>query len=181
MIVWIIILFILILLFGLFIFASIIYNKFQDYIIKVNEVEEKIDEALRTKHDNLLKINNIVKEKINTEKEIVDNLEKMKTDEKSSFEIHRILKEAYVKLDFVRKQYKELNKDEDVKTIFSSIDDLDESINAYIKYYNKNIVEYNKLIRKIPYNFLGKILKYEEKMFFDNKDLNDENIKDFKI
>ena len=58
---------------------------------------------------------------------------------------------------------------------------MDESLNAYIKYYNENIVDYNTYIRKFPYNIIGIILKYKEKSFFDNKDLNDENIKDFKI
>ena len=58
---------------------------------------------------------------------------------------------------------------------------MDESLNAYIKYYNENIVDYNKYVRKFPYNIIGIILKYKEKTFFDNKDLNDDNIKDFKI
>ena len=58
---------------------------------------------------------------------------------------------------------------------------MDETLNAYIKYYNENIVKYNNYIRKFPYNIIGIILKYKEKMFFDNKNLNDEEIKDFKI
>lgn len=178
---WIIILIILVVVFALFILISLIYNKFQDFIVRINQAEGKIDDTLRDKFDTLLKINNIVKEKIKTEKEIVDNLENIKTDEKTSFEIHRILKEAYNKLDFVRKQYEELKKDKDIKTMFDNIDDMDESLNAYIKYYNENIVDYNEYVRKFPFNIMGNILKYKEKMFFDNKDLNDDNIKDFKI
>jgi hypothetical protein len=178
---WIIILIILVVIFALFLIVNIIYNKFQDFIIKINEVEGKIDDTLRDKYDDLLKINNIVKEKINTDKEIIDDLENIETDEKSSFEIHRLLKDAYNKLDFIRKQYDEIKKEKEIKELFDSVDDMDESLNAYIKYYNENIVDYNKYIRKFPYNIIGIILKYKEKMFFDNKDLNDENIKDFKI
>lgn len=179
--IWIIILIILIILFALFVFVGLIYNKFQDFIIRINEAEGKIDDTLRNKYDTLLKINNISKEKINTDKEIVDNLENIKTDENTSFEIHRILKEAYNKLDFIRKQYDELKKDQEIKKLYESIDDMDESLNAYIKYYNENIVDYNEYVRKFPYNIIGVILKYKEKMFFDNKDLNDDYIKDFKI
>ena len=178
---WIIILIILILLFAIFMLVNIIYNKFQDYIIRINEVEGKIDETLRNKYDSILKINTIIKEKINTKKELVDDLESLKSDEKSSFEIYRILKESYNKIDFVRKQYKEVTSSEELNKLFFEIDDMDESLNAYIKFYNENIVNYNKLIRKFPYNVIGIILKYEEKMFFDGKDLNDDNIKDFKI
>lgn len=178
---WIIILIVLVVIFALFLLVNIIYNKFQDFIIKINEVEGKIDDTLRDKYDDLLKINNIVKEKINTDKEIIDDLENIKTDEKSSFEIHRLLKESFNKLDFVKKQYKEVNTSEDINKLFFEINEMDESLNAYIKYYNENIVEYNKYIRKFPFNIIGIVLKYKEKQFFDNKDLNDENIKDFKI
>ena len=178
---WMIILIILVVIFALFLLVNIIYNKFQDFIIKINEVESKIDDTLRDKYDDLLKINNIVKEKINTDKEIIDDLENIKTDEKSSFEIHRLLKESFNKLDFVKKQYKEVNTSEDINKLFFEINEMDESLNAYIKYYNESIVEYNKYIRKFPFNIIGIVLKYKEKQFFDNKDLNDENIKDFKI
>lgn len=177
---WLIILIILVIIFSIIILVNIIYNKFQDFIIRIKEVEGKIDDTLRNKYDNLLKINNIVKEKINTDKEIIDDLEDIKTDEKSSFEIHRLLKESFNKLDFIKKQYKELNT-EDVNKLFFEINEMDESLNAYIKYYNENIVDYNKYVRKFPFNIIGIILKYKEKSFFDNKDLNDENIKDFKI
>lgn len=177
---WLIILIILVIIFSIIILVNIIYNKFQDFIIRIKEVEGKIDDTLRNKYDNLLKINNIVKEKINTDKEIIDDLEDIKTDEKSSFEIHRLLKESFNKLDFIKKQYKELNT-EDVNKLFFEINEMDESLNAYIKYYNENIVDYNKYVRKFPFNIIGIILKYKEKSFFDNKDLNDENIKDFKL
>ena len=177
---WIIILIILVVIFALILLVNIIYNKFQDFIIRINEVEGKIDDTLRDKYDNLLKNNNIVKEKINTDKEIIDDLENIKTDEKSSFEIHRLLKESFNKLDFIKKQYDELNS-EDVNKIFYEINEMDEALSAYIKYYNENIVEYNKYVRKFPFNIIGIILKYKEKPFFDNKDLNDDNIKDFKI
>ena len=178
---WIIILIILVILFALFMIVNIIYNKFQNFIIRINEVEGKIDETLRNKYDDLLKINNICKERINTKKEIVDDLEEIKTDEKSSFEVYRILKESYNKVDFIRKQYKEVSTSEEVNKLFYDIDDMDESLKAYIKFYNENIVEYNKLIRKFPYNVIGIILKYKEKLFFDGKDLNDDNVKDFKL
>lgn len=178
---WLIILIIIVVLFTGFIFINVIYNRFQDYIIKINEVESKIDETLRDKYDNILKLNNIVKEKIKTDKELVDDLSNLKDEDKSSFEIHRILKESFNKIDFVKKQYKELDKSKEVNELFYEINDMDESLSAYIKYYNENITSYNTMIRKFPYNIMGKILKYKEKMFFDNKNLNDEVINDFKL
>ena len=178
---WLIILIILVILFFILLFSNIIYNKFQDYIIKINEVEGKIDETLRDKYDSILKANNIIKEKIMTDKDVVDDITDLKDKEISSFEMYRILKESFNKIDFVKKQYKELNDFDDINKIFYDIEDMDEALSAYIKYYNENITLYNTFIRKFPYNIIGIILKYKEKSFFDGKDLNDDNIKDFKL
>lgn len=176
-----VILIIIVILAIIFFGYSVIYNRFQDSIIKLNEVESKIDETLRNKYDNLLEMNNIIKETIKTEKVIIDNLTKLKKEEISSFELDRKLSEALSKINFIRKQYKQLHDIEKLNKLSYDIEEMNEALAAYKKYYNENIVDYNKLIRKFPYNIIGKILKYKEKMFFDGKDLNDENIKDFKL
>ncbi|MBQ3475870.1 MAG: LemA family protein [Bacilli bacterium] len=116
-----------------------------------------------------------------TNKELVDDLEDLKKKDKSSFEIHRILVEKFNKIDYVKKQYKELNKSEDVNKMFYDINDIDESLNAYIKFYNENITKYNELVKKFPYLLMATILKYKEKPYFDNKDLTDDVVNDFKL
>ena len=157
----VIILIIIVVIFLLFIAFSIIYNKFQDYIIRINEVEGKIDEAIREKFDIIIKLNNIIKEKIKTKKVLVDDISKLKDKKISSFEIDRKLVEALNKINFVKSQYTELETDEDVIKLTYDIEDIDESLRAFKKFYNETIVFYNILIRKFPYNIIGKILKYK--------------------
>ena len=120
-------------------------------------------------------------EKIKTKKVLVDDISKLKDKKISSFEIDRKLVEALNKINFVKSQYTELETDEDVIKLTYDIEDIDESLRAFKKFYNETIVFYNKLIRKFPYNIIGKILKYKEKTFFDGKDMNDDDIKDFKL
>lgn len=177
----IIILIIIIILFSLFIFVSIIYNKFQDYIIKINEVESKIDDTLRNKFDDILQMNNIIKETIKTNKAIVDDISKLKDTDISSFELDRKLADSLNKINFIKGQYEELKSIEKLNKLTYEIDEMDEALEAYKKFYNEKIVSYNKLIRIFPYNIIGIILKYKEKTFFDGKDMNDDNIKDFKL
>ena len=157
------------------------YNKYQDYIIRINEVESKIDDYLRDKFDTILKLNNNIKEKIKTKKENVDDITNLKDENISSFDLDRKLIEALNKINFVKENYEELDKDEEVIKLFYNIEDIDESLRACRKYYNETITEYNKLIKKIPYNIVGKILKYKEKTYFDGKNMNDEIIDDFKL
>jgi len=157
------------------------YNKFQDYIIKINEVEGKIDDNLREKFDIIIKFNNIIKEKIKTKKELVDDISSLKEENISSFSMDRKLTDAMNKVNFVKENYTTLNGDEEVSKLLYNIDDLDESLRACKKYYNETITNYNILIRKFPYNMVAKILKYEEKTFFDGKNMNDEDVNDFKL
>ena len=181
MIIHIIILLLIIILFSIFFIYLTTYNKYQDYIIKINEVESKIDDNLRDKFDIILKLNSNIKEKIKTKKELVDDLSVLRTQEISSFDMDRKLTDAMSKVNFVKENYDELENDKEVDKLLYNIEDIDESLKACKKYYNETITEYNKLIRKIPYNIIGRILKYSEKTFFDGKDMSDDNKNDFKI
>ncbi len=176
-----IIILIIIFLFALFIVCSITYNKFQDYIIKINEVESKIDDSLREKFDIILKLNNVIKEIIKTNKTLVDDISKIRDENISSFEIDRKLVEAINKVNFVKSKYDEVDSNEEIIKLTYQIEDIDESLKAFKKFYNETITNYNKLIRLFPYNIIGKILKYKEKTFFDGKNMNDDDIKDFKL
>ncbi len=177
----IIIIFVIVLIFTIGLVYLTTYNKFQDYIIRINEVEGKIDDSLRDKFDNILKLNNIIKEKIQTKKTLVDDLSNLKDENISSFDIDRKLVEAMNKVNFVKNKYNELDNDEEVIKLIYNIEDLDESLSAFKKFYNETINNYNILIRKFPYNIIGKILKYKEKTFFDGKDMTDDDKNDFKL
>ena len=181
MLVHIIIITLIIILFIIGIIYITTYNRFQDYIIRINEVESKIDDSLRDKFDTILKLNNIIKEKIKTSKTLVDDLNELKDENISSFDMDRRLVEALNKVLFVKDKYNELDNDEEVTKLLYNIDDIDESLRAYRKYYNETVNDYNILIRKIPYNIVGKLLKYSEKTFFDGKNMNDDDINDFKM
>ena len=181
MLIHIIIVSLIIIIFVIGIIYITTYNRFQDYIIRINEVESKIDDNLRDKFDYILKLNNIIKEKIKTSKKLVDDLNNLKDENISSFDMDRKLVEALNKVIFVKDKYDELDGDEEVSKILYNIEDIDESIRACKKYYNEQVKDYNILIRKLPYNIIGKLLKYNEKTYFDGKNMNDENINDFKM
>ena len=51
------------------VFYATIYNKFQEYIIRINEVESMIDTYLRNKYDLINKSIPIIKGNIKSEKE----------------------------------------------------------------------------------------------------------------
>ena len=73
-------------------------------------------------------------------------------------------------------------KDLDLDFIRYSLDD--ESIKGFINKLNDmddNITIYNSLLKKFPSNIIATFGKYKEKLFFDRKDMNDDDYDDFKL
>ena len=77
---------------------TILYNKIQDYIIRINEVESIIDDNLRNKYDNINKAISIIKgikeleDKIDIK--IFDEFIRLKTKKISNFDLDRDLIET---------------------------------------------------------------------------------------
>lgn len=182
----ILILFILIIviciIFGIY---TTLYNKIQDYIIRINEVEMILDNNLREKYDNINKCVSLIKgnQTINKEidKKMFEEIVKLRTKKISNFDLDRKLIEANNSFITLKERYKELKENKDIILITQKIDELDDNIVVNKDYYNKNIKEYNKMIKMFPTNIIAKIYKYEEKLFFDKKDMSDDDYNDFKL
>ena len=65
--------------------------------------------------------------------------------------------------------------------IIKEIKDIDAKVDNSTDYYNDNITTYNTLIKKFPSNIVAMLCKYKEKLFFDRKDMSDEDYDDFKL
>ncbi len=162
-----------------------LYNKLQDYVIRINEVESIIDNNLREKYDNMnkcvsfIKGNEKISEKIDSK--MFDEIVRLRTRKISNFDLDRKLIEANNNLIVLKEKYKELGENKEIALISNKIEELDETLAVNRDYYNKNIAEYNKLVTLFPTNIVAKICKYEEKLFFDQKDMSDEDFNDFKL
>lgn len=177
----IIILVIIIVICAVSIFYATVYNKFQDYIIRINEVESMIDNNLRNKYDSINKIIPIIKGNINKDKDIFEEIVKLRSRKISNFELYRILTRASIELNSLIEEFPSIDKSDEIKKIKKQIIDIDNKVDNSIDYYNDNITIYNTLIKKFPTNIVATFCKYKEKLFFDRKDMNDEDYNDFKL
>ena len=158
------------------------YNKIQDLIIRINEVENIIDTSLRNKYDYLNKSISIIKGNDKELKsEIFDEMVKLRARKISNFDLDRKLLAAYTELDSVLSNNEELKKSEELIKIKNNIEEIDDNLSNYRQYYNDNITEYKRTIKTIPTNIIAKIHKYQEKLFFDRKNMNDDDYNDFKL
>ena len=161
------------------------YNKLQDFIIRINEVETILDNNLREKYDNINKSVSIIKNSdfIDEEKDkkLFEEIIKLRTRKISNFDLDRKLVEANNNFIILKDKYKELKNNKDIINITKKIEELDENIVVNRDYYNKNIAEYNKLVMIFPTNIVARICKYKEKLYYDKKDMNDDDFNDFKL
>lgn len=160
---------------------SYIYNKFQDVIIRINEVEATIDTNLRNKYDLINRVVSIVKGNIETEEEIFEDIVKLRSRKISNFELDRKLIDANNEFQALKDKYEEINKSDEIKKISKQLKEIDEKLTTFRDYYNDNISKYNRLVRNFPTNIVALACKYKEKLFFDRKDMSDEDYEDFKL
>lgn len=163
------------------IFYATIYNKFQDYIIRINEVESMIDNNLRSKYDLLNRAIPIIKSTISKDKEVFEEIVKLRSRKLGNFELYRVLVRTSNEFAALKEEYPEIEKSTEIKKIKSQIYEIDLKLDNEIDYYNENISIYNSLLKKLPSNIVATICKYKEKLFFDRKDMNDEDYNDFKL
>lgn len=177
----IVILLIILIVCGISIFYTHIYNKFQDYIIRINEVESIIDSNLRKKYDLINRAIPIIKSIIPKDKEAFNEIVKLRSRKLSNFELYRVLERSANEINSLKEEFPEIVESKEIKKIQSSIVDIDNTVDDATLYYNDNISIYNKLLMKFPSNIVANISKYKEKLFFDKKNMNDEDYNDFKL
>ncbi len=158
-----------------------LYNRLQDYKLKIDEAESILDENLRDKYDKMLELQPIVIKMSKVNKSEFNELDEIKNEEISNFDLDRRLIQVFNKLNTIINDYEKIQNKKEVINLLNDIKRLDEKIDSAKLYYNKSITESNSMVRKFPSNLIAKIHHIKVKNFYDNKDLNDTLINDFKL
>ena len=174
-----IIILIAIVLIGILIISYIYnYNNLQELNIKINESGSIIDNELRNKYDLIMKTINKL---LNKEVTYFKDLEKLKKEDISNFDLDRKIIEGENLIHQVKNDYKSLNDNEEYISIINDLKDSDELLEAAKSFYNKYTTEINLLIKKFPTNIIAKFHKIKLRNYFDGKNMFDDEIKDFKL
>jgi len=157
------------------------YNNFQNYIIRINEAEANIDSTLRTRFDLLNKSIDIIKANTKIKDDILTIIVKLRSRKLSNFDLDRQLYEGIKEFNKHKEEHPELKQSEVFTRIDISLSESEAEIVAFRKYYNDIITDYNKLVKRFPSNIIALIFKFKPKLYFDGKDMSDDDTKDFKL
>jgi len=142
------------------------YNKFQITIIKISEAEENIGMLLNEKYKLLLKIGKCVKKK--TKETTYDELDNLKVEELNTFELNKELSKYDKNIIELVDYNKDIKFDNKELKVFDDLSNVNNDSVAAIRYYNDNVVVFNKLISCFPSNIIAKLKRYKRKDFYSN-------------
>ena len=95
--------------------------------------------------------------------------------------MERKLNDTLLLMDKVKNDYPELSAIKEYKELYKRLLENDEKISAAKKYYNKYTSSLNALVKKFPSNIISKLHNIKARNYFDNKDMNDDDLEDFKL
>jgi len=158
-----------------------LYNKFNESIIRVNEAEDRIDSNLRDKYDLLDKVVSLSKNIVEINEELSKNILKLRSRKISNFDFDRILVKFYNDYSAIYETESKLKENDKIFKMVKQIEIIDEELITLRNYYNANISNYNKMVKMFPTNIIAKFKKYNERLYYSLKDMNDNDYEDFKL
>lgn len=157
------------------------FNHLQYKKTKIEQAEGLIDETLRKRYDIVVRTSDIIKNNLQEKKDYLKEYVQLKEEKISNFDMDRKLKEAMNIIMNLKNDYPELQNNTNMKEISLEIKETNEKLSAAIAYYNRYTNELNAFIRKFPSNIIAKIHNFKINCFFDGKDMNDDDLLDFKL
>lgn len=145
------------------------YNKYQFAIIRINEAENKISKSLKEKTVLFERVIPIIKEKFKKENRLIDIMIKIKDNELNNFELNKELQNASKILNELLDNNVYLYEEENIKVILDELFMNKQDIEAGEKFYNDNVVIYNKLICSFPSNIVGSFMRLKRKEFYEKE------------
>lgn len=165
-----IILGILIFILLIFILEIVFLNRIKMCIARIDEAECNIDILLQKKYKLLEKgISSIGKIKKYKEDQIIKEFNELDIKKYNNYSLNDILNKfeaefrGYIDLD------KKISEDDDVLDASFDLLDTNNELNASKKYYNRNTVKYNKLVKNFPSNIVAVIKNLKVKDFYSEE------------
>lgn len=149
------------------------YNRFQDYIIRINEADVSIDAVLRKRFDLLNKSIGIIQANVK-EEEVLENITKLRSKKLSNFELDRDLYDAINEFHALKEKYSKLQNNEEIIKIDINLMESESEIVGLRKYYNDIVTDYNKLVKSAPSNIIALFKGYKAKDYFDGNNVDEE-------
>lgn len=149
-------------------------NKIKYYKIRVDEAGNLIIEELNNRFELIISTENKIRKNIKKDLNFYHELEKVKKSHISSYDLDLEINKAIDTLYTIENDYPKISENKDLKKTFRVLRESDTKIIAAKSFYNKNAIELNSLIKKMPYNLLAKINNIDIATLYEALEIFDE-------
>ena len=145
-----------------------IYNNFQISLIRIDEAEHNIKNVLTERFNLLDKAREIISSNTDEEKPL-EACEKLRSKKLDDVELDKELLPIINEFYTYEGKYPNLKTNEQYMSINFSLDGTESELEAFKKYYNDIITDYNKMVKTFPTNIVAGCSKYKKKPYFEAK------------
>ena len=146
---------------------KISYDKITDCNIKITEGKETINIMLKKKLELILNLANEIEEV--SDNKYQDELVMTTEEELDSLELNKKLNNDYNKiLEIVVYNAEVVLSDKGTKNL-DEAKKLTLELIGVENYFNENATSFNKMLKKFPYNIIGKLKKYRKQGLYENE------------
>ncbi len=159
------------------------YNKFVSLRNMVEEAFSSIDVQLKRRYDLIPNLVETVKGYAKHEQTTLENVVKLRNLAQSSDNItdkiknENMLTSALRSVFAIAESYPELKANENFLSLQTSLNDIENNIQAARRYYNAVVKEYNTLCETFPSVFIAKMFHFSKKEFFSIDEEEKKNVK----
>ncbi len=156
---------------GLFIILYKYYSeKIENLKYKLDNSEEDYFNKLKEKRNNILKLIELIENKYNISIKIFDDVKNMNIDEIQSIN-DTILDKCYKEIIQIKEDNQKTRELKCFRELINEYEDIEINTVALRTFFNKYVLEYNNIIKKIPYNIISKLKKLNLQTILEGKEL----------
>lgn len=150
-------------------------NIIKEILDKINSSEETYYNKMKEKYDIVIKLINIVEEKLKIDSKTFNDFKRLNKDTIGLPKNENLLNKCYKEIIDIKDDNPNSKRFKSLRDTLSNYNDNDLHIISLRTYYNKYTMQYNNLIKRFPYNVISKIKKYRLKLLFEGQEIEEEN------
>ena len=157
------------------------YNKFVSLNQRVKQAQGGIDVYLKQRFDLIPNLVETVKGYAAHEKEIMENIAKLRSDyasrDNQNIEEMQNLNDRYTKIIATLEAYPELKANENFLNLQKALSKIESQLQAARRIYNSEVTEFNTKRYKVPSNLVAILFGFKEKPLFEIEEAERVNVK----
>ena len=167
---------------GLFIILFKYYNERINLLLKrLDQSENEYNNKIKNKYNIIVRMINIVENRYKTHSKVFDDIKKIKVDEMSNTKSEELFNKCYKEIIDIKEDNKKVREVKSFKEVIDEYNENELHIISLRTFFNKYALEYNNIIKKIPYNIVSIFKKYKTRSLLDGKEIESDFNNDLEV